>query len=215
MDKKKKAFLILILILIILIIKLFFLKERLNIQKNDDFLFLKLFSNGISSSKNVLKSEDYSIKNKDSKHQKVYKFKIDYKNMYFKSIDLVETIDRSTLLYEKIAPGTSGSFNILLESNQNVKYRIDFESLTPKPYNLNFITTKNGEILTETNTLEELSKKLVGYISQDEKINVTVNWYWKFENKENIENADIQDTKDSKNIKTYRFNVYALGEEYM
>ena len=36
--------------------------------------------------------------------------------MNFKSIDLAETIDKDTLVYEKIAPGTSGSFNILLDS---------------------------------------------------------------------------------------------------
>lgn len=215
MKKKTKIILklILILILIILIIKIFFLKGISNIQKIDDFLFLKLFSNGISISKNSQKGEDYLIGTEDSKYQKVYKFKIDYKNMYFKSIDLAGTIDRNTLLYEKIAPGTSGSFNILLDSNQNLKYRIEFDSLNQKPHNLNFRASKNGEILAETNTLEELSGKLTGYIKQDEKINITINWYWKFENEEDIEKTDIQDTKDSENIKTYQFNVYALGEE--
>ena len=41
--------------------------------------------------------------------------------MNFKSIDLAETIDKDTLVYEKIAPGTSGSFNILLDSNQEIR----------------------------------------------------------------------------------------------
>ena len=110
-NKKKIIFkMILVLILIFLFLKIFFLKESSNIQKNDDFLFLKLFSNGETLSKGITNSES----------QKIYNFKIDYKNLDFKSIDLADTIDKKTLVYEKIAPGTSGSFNIVLNSNQNL-----------------------------------------------------------------------------------------------
>ena len=51
MEKKIKIIklILLILILIILFIKIFFLKELSHIQKNDDFLFLRLLSKGISS----------------------------------------------------------------------------------------------------------------------------------------------------------------------
>lgn len=133
--------------------------------------------------------------------------------MDFKSIDLSETIDKETLVYEKIAPGTSGSFNILLDSNQNLKYKIEFNSINEKPHNLNFRALRNEEILGEANTLEELSEKLTGYINQNEKINITINWYWNYESEENQEDTDIQDTKDSENIKRYQFNVCALGEE--
>lgn len=217
MKKRKKIIFkfILILILIILFLKIFFLKELSNIQKIDDFLFLKLFSNGGSLSKVTQNGGDYSIRVEDDKYQKVYNFKIDYKNMDFKSVDLAETIDKETLVYEKIAPGTSGSFNILLDSNQSLKYKIEFNSINEKPHNLNFRALKNEEMLGEANTLEELSEKLTGYINQNEKINITINWYWNFENKQNQEYTDIQDTKDSENIKKYQFNVYALGEEVL
>lgn len=215
MKKKKKIILklILILILIILFLEIFFLKGLSNVQKIDDFLFLKLFSNGGSLSKVTQNSEDYSIRVEDGKYQKVYNFKIDYRNMDFKSIDLAETIDKKTLIYEKIAPGTSGSFDILLDSNQSLKYKIEFNSINEKPQNLNFKALKNGEILGEVNTLEELSEKLTGYINQNEKINITINWYWDFESQQDQEITDIQDTKDSENIKRYQFNVCALGEE--
>lgn len=207
MKKKKKIILklILILILIILFIKIFFLKGLSNVQKIDDFLFLKLFSNGDALSKGT----------QNSGYQKVYNFKIDYKNMDFKSINLSETIDKETLIYEKIAPGTSGSFNILLDSNQNLKYKIEFNSINEKPHNLNFRALKNEEILGESNTLEELSENLTGYINQNEKINITINWYWNFESEENQEYTDVQDTEDSGNIKTYQFNVCTLGEEIL
>lgn len=217
MKKKRKIILklILILILIILFLKIFFLKGLSNVQKIDDFLFLKLFSNGVLLSKSIKNNEDYSIRTGNDEYQKVYNFKIDYKNMDFKSIDLIDTIDKETLVYEKIAPGTSGSFNILLDSNQNLKYTIEFNSINEKPHNLNFRALENGKILGEANTLEELSKKLTGYIYQDEKINITINWYWNFESEQNKEDTDIQDTKDSENIKIYQFNVCASGEEIL
>lgn len=207
-NKKKRIFkLMLILILIILFVKIFFLKGLSNVQKIDDFLFIKLFSNGIQN------NDDFLIKN--DQNQKIYNFKINYKNLNFTSIDLAETIDKDTLVYEKIAPGTSGSFNILLDFNQNLKYKIEFNSVNEKPHNLNFKASKSGKVLGESNTLEELSEKLTGYINQNEKIDITINWYWNFENEQDLENTDIQDTKDSENIKKYQFNVYAVGEEVL
>jgi hypothetical protein len=203
-NKRKIIFkLILILILIILFIKIFFLKGLINVEKIDDFLFLKLFSNGVYQKNST----------QDDKYKKIYEFKINYKNLDFKSLNLSDTIDKNTLIYEKIAPGTSGSFDILLYSNQNLKYRIEFDSINKKPKNLKFKAFKSGEILEESNTLESLSKKLTGDINQNEKINITINWYWNYEDKENGEDTDIQDTKDCENIKSYKFNVYAFGEE--
>lgn len=203
-NKKKIIFkMILVLILIFLFLKIFFLKESSNIRKNDDFLFLKLFSNGETLSKGITNSES----------QKIYNFKIDYKNLDFKSIDLADTIDKTTLVYEKIAPGTSGSFNIVLNSNQNLKYKIEFNSMNEKPYNLKFEVLKNEELLLEANALEELSEKLTGDINKDEKIDFKINWYWNYEGDTEI--SDIQDTKDAENIKKYQFNLYALGEEIL
>lgn len=203
-NKRKIIFkLILILILIILFIKIFFLNGLINVEKIDDFLFLKLFSNGVYQKNST----------QDDKYKKIYEFKINYKNLDFKSLNLSDTIDKNTLIYEKIAPGTSGSFDILLYSNQNLKYRIEFDSINKKPKNLKFKAFKSGEIIEESNTLESLSKKLTGDINQNEKINITINWYWNYEDKENGEDTDIQDTKDCENIKSYKFNVYAFGEE--
>lgn len=205
MKKKKKIILkmLLILILIILILKIFFLKKLSNIQKIDDFLFLKLFSKG------TYNIDSYN--NVKNVNEKEYKFKIDYKNMDFKAINLFETIDKETLIYEKIAPGTSGNFNILLESNQNLKYKIEFYSINQKPKNLNFKTLKDGILIGEADTLEELSQKLTGYISEDQKVNITIVWYWNFEN--NNGETDLQDTLDSQNIKRYQFNILTFGEE--
>ena len=113
--------------------------------------------------------------------------------------------------YKKIAPGTSGNFNILLETNKDSKYKIYFQSVNEKPQNLYFKAIKDGKEIAKTQTLEELSEKLDGNIAKKEKIKINIQWYWNFEN--NKANSDIQDTEDSKKIKRYQFNLYALGEE--
>lgn len=202
MKEKIKIFIILslIFILIIFFIKIFFFKEFLNIQTIDDYTFFKLFSNGISKQKNKKESNEYS-------------FKVKYNNMNFKSVNLLTTVDEEKLIYEKIAPGTSGNFNIVLDSNENLKYRIIFESINEKPKNLNFLALGDEKVLGQANTLEELSQYLEGNISKNKKVNITINWYWNYENKENSKSTDIQDTEDSKRIKKYQFNIYAYGEQ--
>lgn len=207
--KTKKLFnLILIIVLIILFIKIHSLKNLSNKATTDDYLFLKLLSNGsLSKENNSIKSNHIENISKE----KEIKFKIDYKNIDFKTIDLSETIDKNTLIYEKIAPGTSGKFHILLDSNKHLKYKIQFNSINPKPKNLKFQALKDEKIIAESSTLEALSEKLTGYIKENEKINITIKWYWDFES--DSEEEDIQDTKDAENIKTYQFDILTYGEE--
>ena len=137
--------------------------------------------------------------------------KVDLKNIDIKQIDLMKTVDKNTCLNKKIAPGTSGNFNILLDTNKDSKYKIYFQSVNEKPQNLYFKAIKDGKEIAKTQTLEELSEKLDGNIVKKEKIKINIQWYWNFEN--NKANSDIQDTEDSKKIKRYQFNLYALGEE--
>ncbi len=59
----KKKNLIIFLILIILFIIIFFLKNSAKLQTSDDFLFLKLFSNGESLS-STQDNENYSTTNR-------------------------------------------------------------------------------------------------------------------------------------------------------
>lgn len=198
--KNKKIYkYILILILFIIFIKIFFLKNLSNAQTIDDILFLKLLSDGsFNTGSNIT-------------YQQEYKFKINYSDMDFKSVDLSQTINKDTLIYEKIAPGTSGTFNILLETNKNLNYKVLFYSLNQKPKNLNFIALKNDRFLATANTLEELSESLSGFIARNQKIIITINWYWNYES--DNENSDIQDTIDAENIRRYQFNICTVGEE--
>lgn len=205
---KKILRLIFILVLIIIFINIFFLKKLSKTQKTDDILFLKLFSNGILNKHSNEENNEYN--NQVQQDANKYEFKVSYKNMDFKTIDLLKTINRETLVYDKIAPGTSGSFDILLNSNQSLKYKIEFYSINEKPQNLKFRAFKDNKIIGEASTLEELSKKLNGDINKNQKIKITINWYWDYEN--NKENSDVQDTKDAENIRTYEFSISTIGE---
>ena len=158
-----------------------------------NFLFLKMFQN----QNRFQEKEEYT-------------FMVNYKNKSFKSINLSDTLDQN--VSKKIAPGTSGKFNIVLNSNHNLKYRVEFKSKSDKPRNLNFIIIVDGKNLFRTNNLDEISGKISGKIVKNQKINLTVLWQWPYENEEDS-NVDVQDTKDGKNIEKYQFEVTVFGEE--
>ena len=148
----------------------------------------------------------------DNLNQKsIYKFNVDYKDMKLKSINLLDSADKTTFVYEKIAPGSKGEFEIELNSNQNLKYRIGFKSNNAKPQNLNFKVFNDNVFLDEANTLEKLSESMKGNINKNQKIIYKIEWYWEFQNSHNLEKVDIQDTNDAKNINQYNFDVYTYG----
>ena len=199
--KDKIKILKLSIILLISITIIIILNSNIKFQ-SDDYIFLKIFQK--TNNENKI---DYNKKESEEN----YIFKVDLKNIDIKQIDLMKTVDKNTCLNKKIAPGTSGNFNILLDTNKDSKYKIYFQSVNEKPQNLYFKAIKDGKEIAKTQTLEELSEKLDGNIVKKEKIKINIQWYWNFEN--NKANSDIQDTEDSKKIKRYQFNLYALGEE--
>ena len=190
------------IILLISITIIIILNSNIKLFQSDDYIFLKIFQK-INNENKI----DYD----NTEIEENYIFKVDLKNIDIKQIDLMKTVDKNTCLNKKIAPGTSGNFNILLETNKDSKYKIYFQSVNEKPQNLYFKAIKDGKEIAKTQTLEELSEKLDGNIAKKEKIKINIQWYWNFEN--NKANSDIQDTEDSKKIKRYQFNLYALGEE--
>lgn len=198
-DKIKILKLFVIVILVIIVIVVF--NSKINLFQSDDYIFLKIFQKTTNQPKDT-----YNTKKEEN-----YVFKVSFKSIDIKQIDLMKTVDKNTCLNKKIAPGTSGNFNILLDTNKDSKYKIYFQSVNEKPQNLYFKAIKDGKEIAKTQTLEELSEKLDGNIVKKEKIKINIQWYWNFEN--NKANSDIQDTEDSKKIKRYQFNLYALGEE--
>ena len=196
MKNKNIKRLIIVIILIFLIFKIVCSNLKFDSIKNDDFLFLKFLASG----------QKNSIDNLNQKN--IYKFNVDYKDMNLKSINLLDSVDKTTFVYEKIAPGSRGEFEIELNSNQNLIYRIEFKSNNAKPQNLNFKVFKDNVFLDEANTLEELSESMKGNINKNQKIIYKIKWYWEFQNNQGLEKVDIQDTNDAKNINQYNFDVY-------
>lgn len=199
MKNKNIKRLIIVIILIFLIFKIVCSNLKFDSIKNDDFLFLKFLASG----------QKDSIDNLNQKS--IYKFNVDYKDMKLKSINLLDSADKTTFVYEKIAPGSKGEFEIELNSNQNLKYRIEFKSNNAKPQNLNFKVFNDNVFLDEANTLEKLSESMKGNINKNQKIIYKIEWYWEFQNSQGLEKVDIQDTNDAKNINQYNFDVYTYG----
>lgn len=192
MKKKKKIIGILVLFICILIC-MFYSMRYIFLQ--EDLIFFQMFHS-------IIKSE------KNSNNQKEYKeieFLVEYNHTKFKSLNLMETIHNKTLIYEKIAPGTSGNFNIVLKSKQNMQYMVQFESKNQKPSNLQFSITEKGK---KQDSLEELNEMLKGTILENQEKVMNIYWEWKYEgNRED----NAQDTMEAKKIREYHFLIYVQG----
>ena len=223
MKKRKKETAIIIFIICILLIvwminsiKYSFLQE--------DLIFFQLFSSVKQSNSKIENSKEIesqitdgitrtatntSIDKQSSKSQNAnqsqFIFDVQYKHTKLTGVNLLDTVDNKTLVYEKIAPGTSGGFDIVLKSNQQIHYKIQFESENEKPENLQFYTSNNTQ---KYNTLEELGETLEGSIAQNEEKIVPIFWEWIYEKSKE---SDMQDTFDAQNIQQYNFLIYVQG----
>lgn len=199
MKKHRKKLILLVIVIFILIIFLFQKKKNQNNSFQDDLIFFKLFSSEEERNKSTLLS-----KNQESQNQPLYDFRVSYQNIDFKNINLAESIKQDTLIQEKIAPGTEGEFEILLQSNRKINYRIKFKSTNEKPENLNFqIKGKDRKYYK----LEDMEQELQGELTDNKKI--AIYWKWDYEGNEM---QNFQDTKDGQAIKQYNFTIYAIGE---
>lgn len=180
MEKQKRK---IILVIIIIILCIFFFKTRKKQadEFQDELIFFKLFS-----------SEQKNKENTEYKH----------KNIDVKDIKLTDTINKETLVHDKIAPGAKGNFEIVVETNEKVYYQIQFESKSEKPKNLKFqIDGKERKY----EKLEDIQQELQGEISENKRI--VINWEWKYEENET---EDKQDTKDGQTIGEYCFTIYCI-----
>ena len=203
MNRKYKIMFFVFIIFVILFIILFSQFKFRFLQ--DDILFLKFLGNVFMSEKNP--NDIHILNEKNSKSSIQYVFNITYKNMNFADVNLIDTIKAKTLVNEKIAPGISGEFDIVIKTNKNSRYQIYFNSKNEKPKNLEF-KIANTDITVSK--IEELSKYLIGNLEKGDTKIVTIEWCWKYENESK---GNIQDTNDSKNIDKYVFDIYTYGEE--
>lgn len=128
------------------------------------------------------------------------------------NIKLDNTYSETILKENTIAPGTSGNFDIVLDTtgaDVAIDYKIEFENCTNKPTNLKF--EYDG---TVANTLEELQDVLKGRISLGDTKTLTIKWIWEYETgstEEQITSNDLIDTNDAG--KSFSFDVLITGTQ--
>lgn len=146
-----------------------------------------------------------------------WNFKINGKKEQIQSIDLISTINSETILDRKIAPGTSGSFDIIIDATDSqvgFKYNITSIEETAKPHNLKFIYEEK-----EYSSFLELQEKLPGtiYANDENKVRtLEIHWKWDYETgstEEEINTNDLLDTQDAQNIQSYKFTICVSGEQ--
>lgn len=193
--KKKKNIIKVIIITITFSVILYF-TPKTNYRVYDDFIFFTFLSkiNFISNQNNP------SINQKNTKE---YKFDVTYKDLELQEIDLKDTIKQESLINGKLAPGVSGIFKIIIMSNLESKYKIEFIDINKKPQNLKFEINK-----VKYNFLTEINNKINGKIKANENKTIEIKWLWNYESDE-----DKIDSQDGISISDYRFQIRVIGEE--
>ena len=128
------------------------------------------------------------------------------------TINLDETYNPTTLVANKIAPGTSGSFNIAL-SNENTETGVDFtvklNSVTDKPANLKFYKDS-----AHTTALVPGTDTITGQLVAGENNFAGVDIYWAWElgdSNEVTDSVNVADTSDGEAAKTLTIGVDITG----
>ena len=192
MSKKKTALLVICLLLAIIL----------------SFMIGKTFSKYISEVKGTGTAE---IAN--------WVFKVNGKEDVVQNVNLLSTYNNETLINNKVAPGTSGSFDIIVDatgSEVGVEYVIQFLNESDKPQNLVF-TYDNKQYTT----IQELEEDLIGTINANDENKtrtITIGWEWQYqtgESENEINQNDLIDTNDAKKLENYTFDIYVVGTQVM
>ena len=144
-------------------------------------------------------------------------FKVNGQKEEVQTISLGSTYDSSTLVNGKIAPGTEGNFQIIVDatgSDVGIDYKIKFSDETTKPANLKFYYQE-----VEYNSILELGDALSGTINADDENKpktFDIKWKWNYETGSNpteIASNDKIDTQNAQEITNYEFDVIVSGTQ--
>lgn len=120
------------------------------------------------------------------------------------SISIAPTANATTLVANKIAPGTSGSFDLVVSNEHSevgISYEITFTDIANLPTNLVF---KQDGTDININT-----KKITGTLPAGQTETIPVTWEWKYETTD----GDANDTEDGKNANTLTFKAHIVGTQ--
>lgn len=133
------------------------------------------------------------------------------------TIKLADTYNKDTLINGRIAPGTSGSFDLVIDATDaevGVKYKVDFEDETNKPSNLKF--KYNDMIFDEIEDYEDVFTGIIDADDTNKTRTLTVDWEWAYETTDNdntLEENDKTDTTEGLEALDYSFNITVTGTQ--
>lgn len=142
-----------------------------------------------------------------------WSFKANNKTQTMEHIQLTKAYDQNKILTNTIAPGTSGSFNIVLDAtgaDVAIDYAVTFNNLVEKPKNLKF---SYGS--TTGSSLKDLENALKGRIGLNDPRTktLTINWSWDYETGTGSE-KDINDAQDTLDAgKNFSFDITVTGTQ--
>ena len=133
-----------------------------------------------------------------------------------KTVHLLDTTDKETLVNGKIAPGTSGMITVELDasaSEVDLEYVLEFTNEQNKPDNLFF--TYQGEIYKSLSSIGEIIGR-INYDSELKTKSINILWRWAYEtggtDEEKAAN-DIIDTQNANMITEYTFDIVATATQ--
>ena len=144
-------------------------------------------------------------------------FKVNGQEDSVQNVNLLSTYNNETLVNNKVAPGTSGSFNIVIDatgSEVGVDYNVTFLNESEKPQNLVFMYDD-----TKYSTIQDLQQDLSGTINANDENKtrtITIDWEWRYEtgnNENEIAQNDEIDTQNAKQIENYNFDIRVTGTQ--
>lgn len=148
-----------------------------------------------------------------------WSFKVNGKSEEVQTINLASTCNNETLINNKIAPGTEGAFNIIIDgtgSDVGIEYNVKFENEMNKPQNLKFMY--NEETYNSITELEDILTGVINANAENKVTTLTVNWEWEYETGENeneILANDKIDTQNAQDITNYTFDIIVSGTQVM
>lgn len=157
------------------------------------------------------------VKGTGSAQVAMWSFKVYGDNEQTQNVKLASIVDDNTLVDNKIAPGTKGSFSIKIDgegSDVGINYNIKVQNETQKPANLFY--TYQGKTYTDLNELALTASGTINADDSNKVKEILVNWEWPYQTgSDEISKSknDVQDTQDGKNISNYTFDIVVTGTQ--
>ena len=146
-----------------------------------------------------------------------WNFKVNGTEEEIQTINLASTINNETLANNKIAPGTSGNFEIRIDGSNaevGIDYKIEFLNEKNLPQNLIF--KYNGKSYDSIVKLNEVLNGKINANDEQKQKSFVINWEWPYEtgvSETEIAKNDKIDTENGKSNLNYTFDVLVTGTQ--